>query len=261
MPDSIKAQQRFEAGNARVSVYDTAATAGAAAAAQAVGIIRSAIAREGRARVIVATGNSQIPLIEALVRHDVDWTACELFHMDEYVGLTADHPSSFRHWIKTRLEDKVHPRITHYIEGDAQNLSSEMVRYTGLLEEAPIDLAFVGFGENGHIAFNDPHVADFNDPAMLKIVELDDACRRQQAGEGHFRNLDAVPELAVTITCSGLFRAKQWICCVPEWRKAEAVRCALEGLIRETCPASLVRNHPDAQVYLDIASASRLSLR
>jgi glucosamine-6-phosphate deaminase len=221
--------------------------------------MRSAIAQKGRSRVIGATGNSQIALVAALIREEIDWKAVELFHMDEYAGMKADHPASFRNWIRTRLEEKVHPRVTNYLHGDAADLQAEIARYTQLLKQAPIDVAFVGFGENGHIAFNDPPIADFNDPAMVKIVTLDEACRRQQAGEGHFRDLAAVPKAAVTITCSGLFRAGAWVCCIPESRKAQAVRDALEGAIAETCPASLVQRHPNACVYLDTDSAARLS--
>lgn len=251
--------QDFRAGNAKVVVYASASAAGMAAAARAAEAIRSAIAARGRARVIAATGNSQIPVVEALVKEDIDWKAVELFHMDEYAGMGPDHPSSFRYWIRNRLEEKVHPGATHYLEGDAADLDAEMKRYTRLLEERPINVAFVGFGENGHIAFNDPPVADFNDPAMVKIVTLDDACRKQQAGEGHFKDVDSVPKQALTISCPGLFRANTWICCVPEERKSEAVRNALEGPISEACPASLVRRHPDAYVFLDSDSASRLS--
>ena len=138
-------------------------------------------------------------------------------------------------------------------------MDSEIKRYSDLLAAAPIDLAFVGFGENGHIAFNDPPVADFNDPLLVKRVVLDDACRRQQAGEGHFPDLVSVPREAVTITCPGLFRAQAWICCVPERRKATAVRNALEGPVSESCPASLARTHPNAHVYLDTESASLLT--
>jgi len=250
--------REFRAGTAHVAVHASAESAGVAAAGEAARLIRDAIAQKGRSRVIAATGNSQIPLVAALVREEIDWKAVELFHMDEYAGMTADHPASFRHWIRTRLAEKVHPRVTNYLNGDATDLPAEIARYTQLLKQAPIDVAFVGFGENGHIAFNDPP-ADFNDPAMVKIVTLDEACRRQQAGEGHFRDLAAVPREAVTITCSGLFRADAWVCCVPESRKAEAVRDALEGAIAETCPASLVQRHPNARVYLDTDSAARLS--
>ncbi len=251
--------REFRAGAARVAVYASAASAGAAAARDAARLIGNAITQKGRARVIAATGNSQIPLVTALVREDIDWQAVELFHMDEYAGMKADHPASFRNWIRTRLEEEVHPRVTNYLNGDAADLQAEIVRYTQILKQAPIDVAFVGFGENGHIAFNDPPAADFNDPAMVKIVTLDDACRRQQTGEGHFRDLAAVPKEAVTITCSGLFRADAWVCCVPEGRKAEAVRDALEGAMAKTCPASLVQRHPNAFVYLDSDSAACLS--
>ena len=248
----------FQAGKAHVAVYNTPGEAGRAAAAHAAVLMEEAIRRQGRARVIAATGNSQIPLAEALVRQKVQWQALELFHMDEYVGMKADHPASFRHWIKQRLADKVHLGEVHYLEADAADLDREIERYSRLLGEAAIDLAFVGFGENGHIAFNDPPVADFNDPAVVKVVTLDEACRRQQAGEGHFEDVDAVPKQAATITCPGLFGAKSWICCVPEGRKSEAVRDALEGPISEACPASLVRRHPRAYVYLDADSAALL---
>jgi glucosamine-6-phosphate deaminase len=256
MPNSITS---FKTADARVWIYESAAAAGMAGAAQAAQLILTAIAAHGRARIIGATGNSQIPLVEALVHEDIDWRAVELFHMDEYIGIKANHPSSFRLWIRTRLEEEVHPHVTHYLNGDAGDLDAEIARYSSLLEEGPIDLAFIGFGENGHIAFNDPPVADFNDPALVKVVTLDDACRKQQAGEGHFPDVASVPKEAITITCSGLFRARAWICCVPEQRKAEAVRNAIEGSVLESCPASLVRRHPNAYVYLDSDSASLLS--
>jgi glucosamine-6-phosphate deaminase len=158
------------------------------------------------------------------------------------------------------LEKKVHPRNAYYLNGDAADLASEIQRYSDLLLKDSIDLAFVGFGENGHIAFNDPPVADFNDPATVKRITLDAACRRQQAGEGHFPDEASVPKEALTITCPGLFRAASWVCSVPDRRKAEAVRNALEGPISERCPASLVRRHPNPFVFLDTESASLLAL-
>jgi glucosamine-6-phosphate deaminase len=251
--------QTFRSGTAQIAVYDSLTDLGSAAARRAAELIAEAIRKNGRARIIGATGNSQIPLVEALVKQPVDWQAVELFHMDEYVGIDANHPSSFRYWMRNRLVEKIHLGKTYYLAGDAPDLAAEMKRYTALLLEAPIDVAFVGFGENGHIAFNDPHVADFEDPETVKKISLDEACRRQQAGEGHFESSAAVPKEAVTITCSGLFRARAWVSCVPEARKAEAVRDALEGPISEACPASLVRRHPEAHVYLDSASASLLA--
>ncbi len=233
---------------------------GAAAAADAARIITNAVQKQGRARVIVATGNSQLKLITALVEiPGVPWKAVEIFHLDEYVGMPATHPSSFRLWIKRRIEDKVHPGAVQYMQGDAPDLDAEIERYTKLLNQAPLDLAFVGFGENGHIAFNDPHVADFADPATVKRVVMDDASRKQQAGEGHFDSPAAVPHAALTVTCPALMRAAAWICSVPELRKAQAVRNALEGPIATTCPSSIVRTHPNATVYLDTESASLLA--
>jgi glucosamine-6-phosphate deaminase len=252
--------QKFQAGDANIEVYSSSAAAAAAAAEKAAKIVNAAIASYGRARVIGATGNSQIPLVEMLVQQKIDWAAVELFHMDEYAGMTADHPASFQHWIRTRIEEKVHPGRTHYLKGDAPDLEHEMNRYAELLNSAPIDLAFVGFGENGHIAFNDPPVADFHDSATVKAITLDDACRRQQAGEGHFIDVASVPLRALTVTCTGLFRAKAWVCSVPDLRKAEAVKNALEGPISESCPASLVRRHPNSYVFLDAESASLLSI-
>jgi glucosamine-6-phosphate deaminase len=260
MSNPTRPLQNFRAGTAEVQIYDSSTTAGTAAAIQAARLINAAIAERGSARVIGATGNSQIPLVEALVKQEIDWKAVELFHMDEYVGISPDHPSSFRYWIRTRLEEKTHPAKVHYLHGDAPDLDAEMERYSRLLLEAPIDVAFVGFGENGHIAFNDPPVADFNDPKTVKMISLDEACRRQQAGEGHFKDVASVPQNAVTITCPGLFRANAWVCNVPEERKAEAVHNALEGPIVESCPASLVRRHPRSFVFLDPGSASLLSV-
>ena len=256
---SAQPLKSFGVENVQVQIYGSPPELGAAAAQNAVEIISAALERHGKARVIAATGNSQIPFIEELVRRSVNWSDVELFHMDEYIGLGANHPSSFRYWIRTRLVEKARPGQVFYINGDAADLKAETERYSQLLLAEPIDVAFVGFGENGHIAFNDPSTADFNDSATVKRVALDEACRKQQAGEKHFKDIDSVPEQAVTITCTGLLRANHWVCCVPEARKAQAVRSALTGPISETCPASLVRRHPNAYLYLDKGSASLLS--
>lgn len=253
--------QELGYGSARVRIYPSREALGVAAAAEAAQVIENAVRDRGRARVIVATGNSQLELIHALVRiPGVPWKSVEIFHLDEYVHMPRTNPSSFRYWLKKRIEDVVHPGVIRYIEGDAKDLGAELQRYANLLNEAPLDLAFVGFGENGHIAFNDPHVADFDDPLTIKPVLIDDASQRQQAGEGHFDSPESVPREAVTVTCSALMRARAWICAVPEKRKAEAVRNALEGPITTACPSSIVRKHPNATVYLDTDSASLLAL-
>jgi glucosamine-6-phosphate deaminase len=249
----------FAYENAKVRIYGTRKEMGVAAARDASMLIDRAIQERGGSRIMVATGNSQLDVIAELVKQPaIDWGAVQIFHMDEYIGLDASHPASFRRWIRERVESNIFPAHVNYIEGDAVDIDHEIARYTDLLKAGPLDVAFVGFGENGHIAFNDPPVADFQDPQMVKRVTLDDACRRQQVGEGHFGSVADVPAEAITVSCSGLFRAQAWISCVPERRKAEAVHGALTGAIGTECPASLVRTHPNACVYLDSESAALL---
>ncbi|HEV2326258.1 MAG TPA: glucosamine-6-phosphate deaminase [Terracidiphilus sp.] len=249
----------YSYGNARVRIYSTRRKMGLAAAEDAAAHIRKTVEERGLARIMIATGNSQLDVIDSLVKQPtVPWKLTEIFHMDEYLGLAADHPASFRRWIRERVEEPLHGVRVNYIEGDAPDPEVEMRRYTQLLRSGPIDLAFVGFGENGHIAFNDPPMADFEDPCMMRRVTLDEACRRQQVGEGHFHTLADVPAEALTVSCSGLLRARAWICCVPEQRKAQAVHRALLGEISTECPASIVRTHANAKVYLDPESASVL---
>jgi glucosamine-6-phosphate deaminase len=241
-------------------VFDSRQQLGEAAAHRAASLIQSAVARRGRARVIVATGNSQLAFIDALTSMPgIPWNSVEIFHMDEYAGMSDTHPASFRKWIRERVVDKVNPSAAHYIDGDAPDLKAECERYSQLLNAAPVDLAFVGVGENGHIAFNDPHVANFRDPLTMKVVDLDEACRKQQVGEGHFASLDEVPREALTLTCPALMRAEHLVCSIPDARKANAVRCSIEGPVSEACPGSLLRTHPDAMLFLDRQSASLLA--
>ncbi len=252
--------KQFKIDELTVQIFSDDQALGAAAAVHAASIIREAIRLRSRAGIVVGTGNSQVQVIESLTQDpDVRWSAIEVFHLDEYVGIGNRHPASFRQWLDNHLVDKVRPGKVHYMAGDAPDLQVEMERYSKLLTEAPIDLSFVGFGENGHIAFNDPHVADFSDPLLVKIAELDEACRRQQVGEGHFPSIESVPLQALTLTCPALMIAKTWICCVPDMRKASAVKCALEGPVSTACPASLARVHPQSYLYLDRGSASLLS--
>jgi glucosamine-6-phosphate deaminase len=251
--------QYFTCGKAKVEVHETIESLSRQAASHAASLISSAIARRGNARIVIATGNSQVAFMSELVRQPgIEWDRVDSFHMDEYIGIAASHPSSFRYWVRDRFEIQVKPRRVYYLNGDAPDLDAEMRTYEQLLREDQIDVAFVGFGENGHIAFNDPSGARFDDPVLVKRVTLDEVCRRQQVGEGHFADLDAVPKEAVTTTCSALLRADAWICCVPEIRKAEVVRRSLQLPITTGCPASIVREHPNATVYLDEMSASLL---
>jgi len=251
----------FHAGAMQVQAFSSKREASAAAAEAAAAILRDAIASRGRARMVVSTGNSQLDFIDVLVQsRDLEWSAVEALHLDEYAGMAATHPASFRLWLKTKLADRVPLRAMHYVNGDAPDLEAECSRYGGLLAEAPIDVGFIGIGENGHIGFNDPPVADFADPLSIKIVRLDDACRRQQVGEGHFADISTVPENALSLTCPAIVGITNLICCVPELRKAKAVRDAVEGPVSTACPASILRTHPRAQLFLDLESASLLEI-
>lgn len=249
----------FHVQQVSVYVFDTKRQMGAAAAEAAGKIIRQAVTRRRLARIIVGTGNSQNEVIDHLTRQDIPWPAVEIFHMDEYVGMADTHPASFRRWLREHLVDIVHPAAAHYMAGDADDLDTECQRYGNLLAEAPVDICFAGFGENGHIAFNDPHVADFNDPQAVKRVAMDTRCRMQQVGEGHFPSLDASPSEAITLTCPTLLNVDNLFCCVPDQRKAEAVYNAIEGPLTTDCPASATLTHPRASIYLDTASASLLN--
>ena len=244
----------------RVRIFGNCGALAESAAHEAAALIRTAVERNGHARIVVATGNSQVAMMAKLVEMpDIPWSQVEAFHLDEYVGLSATHPASFRRWIRTRFEEKVRPRVVHYLEGNAADLDAELNRYSALLAAGPLDLAFIGIGENGHIAFNDPPVANFLDPVRVKRVPLDDMCRLQQVGEGHFPNLATVPKEAVTFTCPQLMAAENLVCSVPDLRKANAVRDSLEGPLTTACPGSLLRIHPRATLYLDAESASKLS--
>ena len=177
--------------------------------------------------------------------------------MDEYVGIGPDHPASFERWIRQRITERTRPRAVHYLHGTADP-EAECGRYAALLEAFPLDLCCLGIGENGHLAFNDPGVADFDDPRDVKVVELDAACRRQQVGEGHFATEADVPRFAVTVTVPALMRAARVLAVVPEARKAAPVRDALRGPVSVACPASILQREPHVTVFLDPDSAALL---
>jgi glucosamine-6-phosphate deaminase len=243
----------------RVRVFPDPRALGAAAAADASAHLRDAIAARGVAHAMFATGNSQFELLDALVLDEtVDWTTVIGFHMDEYVGIGANHPASFRRYLRERLVERVPFAAFHFLDGDAIDVDAECERYSTLLRNHPLDLCCLGIGENGHLAFNDPPVADFDDPLDVKLVELDEACRRQQVGEGHFPDIPTVPTHAITVTIPALLRASTVLAIVPEARKAEPVRRTLEGPISTACPATILRRQPHATLYLDVDSASGL---
>jgi glucosamine-6-phosphate deaminase len=215
--------------------------------------------REGNATVILAAANSQVATLKVLVGMEgIDWSKVTMFHMDEYLGISRDHPASFRRFLRERVEDKVKPANFYYIAGDCEEPLAECERYAGLLAAQQIDLCLLGIGENGHIAFNDPPVANFADPHPVKLVRLDEACRRQQVGEGHFPDLNAVPRYAFTLTIPALCGARRMICNCARRRKAVAVRDALRGPIETKCPASFLRRQSHCTLYLDSESSSLL---
>lgn len=242
----------------RVEIYETPDNLGKAAAANVAGRLNSAIKEKGFANLILATGSSQFSFLEALQTHDIDWKKINVFHLDEYIGLPETHPASFRKYLKERILEKVQPKNVYYLNGDAPDLDAEVERYSELLKAHPVDVACIGIGENGHIAFNDPPVADFNDPALVKVVELDEACRKQQLGEGWFPTFEDVPTHAITLTIPAIMACKHISCVVPDGRKAEAVHNTLNAAISTACPATILRMHPNDVLYLDEGSAEKL---
>lgn len=242
-----------------VEVHASAEHLGRAAAADMAEVIREAIAARGRARVVFACANSQLAFLRALrVAPDVDWSRVESFHMDEYVGLDPAHPASFPAFLRRELLDHVPGVSFAAISGDPERVARTCADYEAVLKAAPLDAVAMGFGENGHVAFNDPPFADFRDPVWVKAVRLDEVSRRQQVGEGHFPTLEDVPTHAVTLTVPALLAPSRVLCIVPEARKARAVRDCLTLPVSEERPGSVLRTVGHARLYLDEGSAALL---
>ena len=242
-----------------LKVFKDKTSLGQAAAEQAAAAIRRALRDRGHARIIAATAASQAEFLNALTKTpDIDWASVEAFHLDEYIGLPITHPGSFRKMLMEQLIRKTGIRKYHLLDGDGAN-PSEVVRQIGReLSSAPIDVAFLGIGENGHLAFNDPP-ADFSTEEPYIIVTLDQACRRQQVGEAWFRDIFEVPERAISMSVRQILKAKEILAVVPDSRKAPAVKACFESEISPMVPASILRTHPNATVYLDNDSAALLS--
>ena len=242
----------------QVKTYVDRKTMSGAAAEHAASLLRDCIAARGLARIIAATGASQLDFLGSLVTaQGIDWARVEMFHLDEYVGLPASHPASFRRYLLDRLIRPTGMSAYHLLDGeqDAQQVAD---RIGSVISSAPIDVAFVGIGENGHLAFNDPP-ADFTNARPYLLVTLDDACRRQQVGEGWFATVDDVPSQAISMSVTQIMRSRTILCIVPDARKADAVHACLEGDISPMAPASILQRHSDTTVYLDRLSAARLS--
>ena len=232
---------------------------GAAAAHEGVALIRRALAQNGRAHIILATGASQFEMLDHLVRaEEIDWSQVTAFHLDEYIGLSDRHPASFRKYLRERFARRLPGPLGtfHYIDAE-DDPEAECERLGRLLAPVNIDVAFVGIGENGHLAFNDPP-ADFETDAPYLVVQLDEACRRQQMGEGWFDALEDVPQRAISMSVRQLMKADALICSVPDERKAEAVKGAVEGPVTPQVPASILQTHPDCRLFLDPSSAALL---
>lgn len=251
--------KQFSIDSLSVNVFQSNSDCGWAAAVEAQKIIHQAIQLRGIANLILATGNSQITFLEHIQKLTVDWQKVNIFHMDEYIGLSSQHPASFPLFLKKHLIDRIKPRCFFSIQPNSDHPQETCDAYSVLLRENPADLCVLGIGENGHIAFNDPPYAMFDDPLLVKVVKLDERSRTQQVGEGHFRSLSEVPTHAITLTIPALRAAARMLCIVPEKRKAEAVRKTLLGPISEDCPASILRQTSHCQLLLDIDSASEVN--
>ncbi len=240
-----------------VKLFRDKKAAGAAAARQAAGILRSVIAERGSARIIAATGASQFDFLDALTATpEIDWKKVEMFHLDEYVGLSIAHPASFRRYLRERLLGKTGIERAHLLDGEG-DVGKTLAAASEAIARAPIDVCFCGIGENSHLAFNDPP-ADFITDEPYITVELDEACRRQQVGEGWFENLAQVPRQAITMSIKQIMKSREILCIVPDTRKADAVKATLTAEVDPRVPASILRTHGRTTLFLDPGSASKL---
>ena len=238
-----------------VRVYDTKEELGEAAADLGEQLIREAMRVRGEAVIILATGASQFELLSSFVSKPIDWCRVTAFHLDEYVGIARDHPASFRHYLCDRVFARVTLKAHHLIEGDRDDPQKECERISKVFDQHRVDVAFIGIGENGHIAFNDPP-ARFDDNVSFKIVQLDEMCRQQQLNEGWFDKIDAVPRVAITMTVPAIMRSRAIVCTVPDVRKAAAVRDTLSLPVSPSIPASILRTHEHATLLVDRPAAS-----
>lgn len=242
-----------------IKVFNTKLELGQAAARDAAKIINQAIKERDVAYVIAATGASQFEFLDTLALEEIDWTKVVFFHLDEYVGLPQSHPASFRRYLKERVVSRIHPRTFHFLNGEADDVHEECRRVGDLIAQQKIDVAFVGIGENGHLAFNDPP-ADFDTEEPYIVVNLDNACRQQQVGEGWFKSIAEVPTQAISMSIKQILKSRNILCIVPDQRKAEAVKATVEIEVSPTHPASVLRRHKHVTLYLDRHSSSLLGV-
>lgn len=249
----------FKTGTAKVEIYPDAVSMGMAAASAVGEAIKEIEKHHETINIIFATGASQLGMLDALTKmKDLPWNKVRGFHMDEYIGLPIQHPASFRRYLREKLTEKALLKEFNEVDGNTCDPEAFSLMYAAKLRASEPQLCLLGIGENGHLAFNDPGVADFNDPADVKVVQLDRMCREQQAAEGWFASAAEVPERAITITIPALLRVPRLIVAVPGSRKAHIVRRSLSEAISTDCPATILRTHPGATIYLDDASAAEL---
>ena len=238
----------------KVKVFKNSEELGKAAASYSAEILNKAIKEKGEARLVLSTGASQFDTLKALIEEDVDWSKVEMFHLDEYIGLSESHPASFRKYLKERFTSKVPLKKAHFVDGEG-NVQERIKLLTNEIRKAPVDLALIGIGENTHIAFNDPP-ADFDTKEAYIIVNLDDACKRQQVGEGWFPTVNDVPGQAISMSVYQIMQSKVIVSCVPYKAKAKAVKLVLENDVTNTIPATMLKRHPNWTLFLDSDSAA-----
>lgn len=250
--------KEMKAGLMTIRIYEDRSEMGEAAAVEAAGRIQTILDHNEFANLVFAAAPSQSDLLSSLLKQPIDWTRINAFHMDEYVGIEDEAPQRFGNFLKRSLFDHVPMHTIHYLYHSGAEPRDAVREYEALLTQYPPDLVFLGIGENGHLAFNDPHVADFEDPSMVKIVELDNVCRQQQVNDGCFASVAAVPSQAITMTIPALLDTPQAIAIVPGNRKAEALYNTVNGQISTACPASALRNHPQAILFTDTDGGCRI---
>lgn len=242
-----------------VRVYHSSLDLAIDAAGLAAEYLHSLMSGRDRVRIVLATGNSQLQFLDQIAKvTEIDWSRVDFFHLDEYLGIASDRPGSFRYYLRQEVEQRITSARFHYIQGDALEPLAECNRYRQLIQQQAIDLCLLGIGENGHIAFNEPTVADFNDSDVLKIVKLETKTRQQQVNGGYFSNIETVPQYAYTLTIPTICSAKKIFCLAGGKRKAEIVKTMVQGNISTNVPASILRRQPQATLFLDRDSASLL---
>lgn len=249
---------KFSVEKLKVNIFQDSAAMGVAAADAVERTINKLLEQKSEVRIIFAAAASQLEFLDSLVKRNIDWSKVVGFHMDEYIGLDSQAPQLFGNFLREHIFDKVNFKKVHFLEAYNGDPAKECERYSSLLTEKPIDIVCMGIGENGHLAFNDPHVADFNDPYLVKVVEMDEASRQQQVNDGAFKAFEEVPTTALTLTIPALLSAEYKFVIVPGELKANAVNRTLNGEITTECPASILRHTQDAELFLDGDSSGLL---